>query len=1141
MARGTLDAVVVPCAEALAVLGELLGVDDGGELLMDLGYKVPHGSDLSALLAPMSEATGHLADSLANVLAAYDDGSYEDDSFLLKLGALADAVVKFANAASELAQRAETVFAGDADFLAHAPISELGRRLLDYLVVDYLRRERPRIAATLELLGVVHQSFVPEGDHNPDFYLIAVEWKRLPRWLVDPSGVLADEYAWGTAAFDDALLLERLGAMLWMLGVPATYPEQPEPVDPTEPPPAVQLELPLYAATIDVPPDGLTGIAVGTRVRRVENPADAQDAGLGIVAYGAGAAETELPLREGWGLTLTAALLTEGLTIALHPKTGPRLSATGSVSGTAGIALARHGDVLGPFVLLGDATATRVELAELSIGIGAAFDPDGDPDVGVELRLGDLALVVAAAEADGFLKAVLPSEPLTLSLDLVLGMSHKRGLYFAGGSELEYTFSLNERTGPLFVDSVKLALGLEEESLSLQVTATGGLELGPLAAMVQGIGLDTELVLGSPGNLGVAALSIGFKPPDGIRLTLSAGPVGGGGQLVLGRGFYAGELTLTLEKFVLRAAGILATRTPGGDALPAPGWSLMAVISGEFPPIQLGLGFTLNGLGGVLGLHRTAAVPALRVAARTGVLGDLLFGGTGPDNALERVASLAELFPISVGRHVFGPTAKIAWGPGAATLLTIDVALLFELPAPLRLLVMGRLRMALPRPSDAIVAINMDVFGVIDFEAREASVDARLFDSQIAGFTLTGEMAMRVRWGEEPTFALSIGGFHPRFAPPAGFPDLRRLALSLAEKPNLRLRLEGYLALTTATVQFGARLELFARAGGFTVEGLLYFDALVQFAPRFGFMVDMGAAIAIKYRSWELLSVRLELSLAGTNPWHARGVARFRILFIEISGEFDEQWGSEEIPPPPPPVNVGKLLRDALKERSAWNVELPPATGAFVALRAGANAVDGLLAHPLGTVAFVERVVPLGVSISRFGNATLAGGGGRVFVVKRVSYGTVTAAARTSEPVYEQFALGDFVDLTDEQRLSGPAFVRCEAGRRFGLARGEARDRGSLATTPMVREYATKYAGEEDAAISPAVGASAAAARISGAVRSREREGQAAPAPTGRPTPRGLTIVVPDRRYAAGAVSGTYAEAVVAAGRSDRRVHVVTA
>jgi hypothetical protein len=79
---------------------------------------------------------------------------------------------------------------------------------------------------------------------------------------------------------------------------------------------------------------------------------------------------------------------------------------------------------------------------------------------------------------------------------------------------------------------------------------------------------------------------------------------------------------------------------------------------------------------------------------------------------------------------------------------------------------------------------------------------------------------VRASWGRQPNFVLAVGGLNPRFPPPAGFPKLARLSLSLGDSDNPRLRFESYLALTSNTVQFGARLDFSYTAAGFTLASV---------------------------------------------------------------------------------------------------------------------------------------------------------------------------------------------------------------------------------------------------------------------------------------------------------------------------------
>ena len=88
-----------------------------------------------------------------------------------------------------------------------------------------------------------------------------------------------------------------------------------------------------------------------------------------------------------------------------------------------------------------------------------------------------------------------------------------------------------------------------------------------------------------------------------VCLSRAAGFTGGGFlRYIEAEERYEGMLELEYEEEIsLKAIGLLTTRLPDGR----PGFSLLIIITAEFNPIQLGLGFTLNGVGGLLGLNRT--------------------------------------------------------------------------------------------------------------------------------------------------------------------------------------------------------------------------------------------------------------------------------------------------------------------------------------------------------------------------------------------------------------------------------------------------------------------------------------------------------------------------------------------------------
>jgi len=86
--------------------------------------------------------------------------------------------------------------------------------------------------------------------------------------------------------------------------------------------------------------------------------------------------------------------------------------------------------------------------------------------------------------------------------------------------------------------------------------------------------------------------------------------------------------------------------------------------------------------------------------------------------------------------------------------------------------------------------------------------------------------------------------------------------MQLTSGNNPRLTLECYFAVTSNTVQFGAKLELYAKAMRFNVYGFLSFDVLFQFSP-FYFIASVSAMLAFRCDSRVLGSVGLDLTLEG--------------------------------------------------------------------------------------------------------------------------------------------------------------------------------------------------------------------------------------------------------------------------------------
>jgi predicted secreted protein len=670
-----------------------------------------------------------------------------------------------------------------------------------------------------------------------------------------------------------------------------------------------------------------------------------------------------------------------------------------------------------PYVLT--VFGTRIEIGNLSISAIVA-----DDSVELKVLATQSAVVVRPEDGDGFVARLLPESGARLAFDLglVLAVSPEIRVRLEGGSGLQATIPLNKSIGPARLQQLYLELAsgsrVPSGGLRFETSMAASLKLGPITATVDRVGF--ELVVDTDGG---RPPDIGFKAPTGVGLVIDADVVSGSGYLFhdAAKGQYAGVIQLELKGLTLQAIGLITTRLPSGRR----GFSLLVIISAaDFAPINLGFGFTLTGIGGVVGYNRTVAIEPLRAGLKQGALDTILFPANPVRDAPRIVSVLETVLPPKEDQFLIGPTARISWGVPA--LLTIELAIIIEGPSPARLIVLGQLRAVLPTEAKALVVLQMDALGVVDFDRGDVAVDAVLYDSKITRYSITGDMALRARFGSDPTFALAVGGLHPKFNPPAGFPSLARVSVGLSQGDNTRLTLQAYFALTSNTAQVGARLDVLVKASGFSVEGSLGFDALFQFSP-FSFIVDIHAGVTLKWHGRTLFGVELDLTLSGPSPWHARGKATFKIWRFSKSVSFDRTIGDDAPPPALPPADPMPELVAALADRRNWSAQLPPTVTTLVTMRDTPPTTDVLL-HPLGELTVRQRVVPLGIEIDRFGSTSVVGD--RRFDVEVVAPDGEPASK--AAVVMDHFAAAQFIDMTDAARLQRPSFDLMGAGVRVG-------------------------------------------------------------------------------------------------------------
>lgn len=723
-----------------------------------------------------------------------------------------------------------------------------------------------------------------------------------------------------------------------------------------------------------------------------------------------------------------------GLTVSGDPGTFYISESTFKANGKAGANLdldlvATLGAGSANAFCFGADGGTRLQVGELELSAMARLS--ATPDYGFGLALKDAAFVLAAGDGDSFIAKVLPKDGITFDFDLGLAWSKRGGLQLSGGVGLEVRVPLDITLfNALTLYWIDLALALDAEGLTFEAGITASLNIGPIAGSIENIGLRTGLSFpeSGKGNLGSANLSFGLRPPDGFGIAIDAGVVSGGGYLYCDpdEGRYAGVAALSFAAFGLTAVGILTTKLPGGKE----GWSLYLSVVADFTPIQLGYGFTLNGVGGFIGIHRTFDPDALAEGLSNGRLDSIMFPDDPIANAVKLLQDVEAVFPIAQGNYVFGPLVKLGWG--TPTVISAELGLVLSIP-DFTIAVIGQIDVLLPVPEAAVISLHLATMGVIEIPEATFWVMASLFDSKIAIIDVSGDMAMYARFTGTPFFLMSVGGFHPDYSPPSGLPSamyaLRRMTAAPDFGKNVTVRLQAYFAVTANSLQFGA--DLFAEASvevvsiDFRAAGWFGFDVLITFSP-FAVIADARAGVTITASGKELMGVDLALHLEGPKPWYVSGRAEFKMLGFKVPFKFEI--GSKQGRVPLEPYDILPDLLEALREPKSWGPLAGSSSRPLAALRElNPTVEEGLWLSPEGSLEVRQTVVPLNKTLDRYGEFVPKDEDR--FEIEGAGIGTDTSE---TDVIQDWFAPAQFTVMSEAKRLSSPSFESMDCGVSFG-------------------------------------------------------------------------------------------------------------
>ena len=1017
---GTFEAIAIGIASFFSPLKDDMENGRARVLLAQMGLVLPSSVDgVSSFQNAISQiilAAGLIPELTEELINAID--AKDEQIILAKGGELALKAMDIVEGVSTTASAIRNL--GGATGIPVNKLNDfadkLPKRLIDYLIVRNLEKA-PIIPELLEFIGIIERNvknLEPSDLELNEFteYIFSID--NATAFINSPLEELKTRYDWGKNTFDGSKIFSTMQSLLGKVGFPAIVDESVSP-----------LVLDLIIAELTVTNDQPKGLVIEFK----EN--------IDI--------DQAIPFNQGGDWQIEANIssdISPNTALTIRPDGtiifDPPNPASDNEYGLKFTALKADNTA---FIVFGQPNASRIEVREFIAAITSNLNFDSESRAEAALNVGGKInggkVFVDTSNGDGFINNILSGIKIESDFDLGIGVTSNEGLYFNGSSSLEIQLPTHLNLGPIDIDALTFSVGIDGSEFPIGISANIKAELGPLAVVVEEIGVIANLSVppsGTDGNLGPVNFDIGFKPPNGVGLSVDAGVVKGGGYLFFDfdKGEYAGAIELTFSEIVsLKAIGLITTKMPDGSD----GFSLIIIITAEFGTgIQLGFGFTLLGVGGLLGLNRTMRLDALAEGVRTGSTENIMFPTNVVENAPRIISDLRSFFPVEQGKFLIGPMAKLGWG--TPTLISISLGIIIEIPGNIAIL--GVLKIALPTEEAALIVLQVNFIGAIEFDKDRLWFFASMYDSRVLFITLEGEMGLLVGWGSESNFVSSVGGFHPAFnPPPLPFPNPVRISLNILNESWGRIRVMGYFAVTSNTAQFGARAELYFGVSAFNIDGHIAFDALFQFSP-FYMIIQLSASLSVKVFGIGLFSVKVKMSLEGPSPWHAKGTGSISLLFWDIDVDFDFTWG-EEKDTKLPPISVMPLLVAEYEKQENWKALVPANNTLFVSLKE-IDDVAELVLHPVGSLQITQRAIPLKLTLDKFGTQ-------KPDDANNFALETADNELAKINDLKEKFAIAQFVDLKDAEKLSSPSYQLIEGGIELSVA-GE-----QLATGKSVKRH----------------------------------------------------------------------------------------
>jgi hypothetical protein len=525
------------------------------------------------------------------------------------------------------------------DLLAQTDILErLPLKLYDYLTIRYLKEHHNRVYSALKLFGVIEVKEIRQVS-NP-FYFPRLErtlhWDKLAGLLTSPIELLKTSLKDNNGYFYEKTMqvIQEVGLSIGLM--PHYKFPDPDVLKFINNDPLIDtwpgfdtleiLRFPLVPKKVN---------GLGLDIYPLINTTDNRIKGL-VLVLRVDPGEKVFVINDKLKLGIELSGVANGLGIVLDENDEFRFVADlfaspqnlpDNVQFDFRARLTRNdeadGDNTEKLFQLGTTDGNRFEVGSYNVTFGVAKQQNAR--LYLETELLDCFIRMKFDGADGFISKVI-GDGIESDFSFGIGFSNDQGFYFAGSSGLETELPAHITLGPLQIRSLSIGITSTEEKIVVTFASSVQVNMGPVTLLVRDIGVSF------PGKSDTAVFvpNVTFKPPTGVGLVIDAQVVTGAGHLDVypERSEYVGAAQLRIkDKIQVKAIGLILTK---------PEVSFLLLVSAEFPPVQLGLGFKLNGVGGLAGIHRGINEEQLFAGLRDNTLDDLLF----PEDPLKNIHGL---------------------------------------------------------------------------------------------------------------------------------------------------------------------------------------------------------------------------------------------------------------------------------------------------------------------------------------------------------------------------------------------------------------------------------------------------------------------------------------------------------------------